>query len=640
MNAGLGSASPRVEAPGHAAAQLDDASHAAPAAPARVARWPWLLLVVFAALASYSVTLNHPFVWDDHVFITKNPAVTTGLRLGAAFTDPTTLSAEPTYNSRIYRPLRTLAFAALQRVGGGDPFLFHLVLVLLHAAVCALAVLLLLRFGLSLRLAVGAGLLFAVHPVHTEAVSWISSLADPLSTLLLLGAWLAMPPLDDRRGGAVLGRTALAGGLMALALLAKEMTATLPLLLACAWLLQARRRDGGAPWRDAGRAALRLLPLLALVLGYVAARRHVIGTFAQSDVSWGQLGTALVQVPYTFARYLYASVSLFGQSAFHQPVARNAWFWVTTALTLGALVALLLRARRRAAGPGPAALLLALFAVSLAPVLNVLPLWVQFAERFAYLPSFFALAALVVALDAGCRRLLPEAPARRAWVVMLGVLVVAASVQTQRRNWLWGDELRLWEATVRVSPRNATAHLNHGLTLQQRGRYAEAAQALELAFGSPKPAWEIEQQIAQCHLRTGASGRAEQHARRALALARAARDRARARATLGLAEEQQGRREEALRSLSQAIADDPAQVAARADRGRLLVDMGRAEQALPDLTRARELAPGDVRILYQLARAFALLGRCDEARPLLRELRRRAPQDALVRDLGSACPGR
>ena len=188
--------------------------------------------VALAAFLAHAGSLAGGFVYDDHRFVEENPAIRTLEDPGRFFTDPSTASAEAGVEPDVYRPLRTLDFALAHAAFGKRPAYWHLMNALLHAANAALVLLLLRRMfdragpgapGLPAPPAAGrvpapavlGALVFAVHPVTSEAVAWVSSRGDLLALLLVLLALEAAA----RRGAL---RTVVATVLVALACLAKE----------------------------------------------------------------------------------------------------------------------------------------------------------------------------------------------------------------------------------------------------------------------------------------------------------------------------------------------------------------------------------------------------------------------------------
>jgi hypothetical protein len=146
------------------------------------------MLVV--AILVYANTFRNAFVFDDEIYITGNRQVTHPTFRG--------LFSAPTNDH--FRPMTFAAFALELRIGGSRPFLFHLVSVLLHAAVTLLLYLLLLKLLEGLPQAPGiayaAAFLFALHPIHSEAVAWATAQSELLAAGFLLAAWLLH--LQDR----------------------------------------------------------------------------------------------------------------------------------------------------------------------------------------------------------------------------------------------------------------------------------------------------------------------------------------------------------------------------------------------------------------------------------------------------------
>ncbi|MBT4095803.1 MAG: tetratricopeptide repeat protein [Nitrospinaceae bacterium] len=161
------------------------------------APWLWAAAIVVAACLAYWGTVSYPFLHDDLTVISENPVVQEG-RVGEALTkDYWSMRAEEGGRDRLYRPLTTLSLIANRWLGGssagggapvgGSPVGFRVVNILLNALAALLLFWLALALGLSLRAAGAAGLLFAVHPLHTEAVLAVVGRADILAAIGVFG---------------------------------------------------------------------------------------------------------------------------------------------------------------------------------------------------------------------------------------------------------------------------------------------------------------------------------------------------------------------------------------------------------------------------------------------------------------------
>jgi hypothetical protein len=154
------------------------------------------LLPLGCTLLVYGRTLGHEFVFDDRGLILENPAAHDPTDIAAIFTsDYWGFTGQ---HSGLYRPLTVWLHALLYSAFGGRPLPFHAFNLLAHAAVAALLVAMLRRLGADPRAARLGGALFALHPIHVEAVAPATGSAELLAALWFLVALLCH---QDRPGG-------------------------------------------------------------------------------------------------------------------------------------------------------------------------------------------------------------------------------------------------------------------------------------------------------------------------------------------------------------------------------------------------------------------------------------------------------
>lgn len=179
----------------------------------------WRIAVLLAVvILIYANALRNGFTLDDNIYIVTNPVVT-HFSIRGLF--------QPTAYNNVFRPLLFGSFALNWAIEGTRPFGYHVFDLLLHAAVTLLLYFVLKKLLESIPqgalAAWVAALLFAVHPLHTEAVDSISARSELLAMAFLLGAWLLL--LSDRPILALIA--------FLLALLSKESAvAFVPLVLA------------------------------------------------------------------------------------------------------------------------------------------------------------------------------------------------------------------------------------------------------------------------------------------------------------------------------------------------------------------------------------------------------------------------
>jgi hypothetical protein len=390
-------------------------------------------LLALLAVALYAPTARHGFVnLDDDAYVVLNPRVNAGLRaanVAWAFTGTACSN---------WHPLTWISHMLDVQLYGLMPRGHHLTNVALHAANTVLLLLLWRGLTGSLWRSALVAALFAVHPLHVESVAWIAERKDLLSTLLgLLAALAYLGHLRRPRPVA----HALALCLFALALMAKPMLVTLPLLLLVldVWPLG---RLGGPAGR---RAALRRLvvekaPWAALSLGSAAITLSVqsaSGAVRPGDVFpvSERLANALVSgVAYAGAALWPARLAVYYP---HPGGSLPAWQGAVAAALLAAASAAAWRAARRR--PHLAAGWL-WFLLSLAPVIGIVQVGTQArADRYTYLPLTGLFVALAWSLPRAARA--PRSARRTAAsaAAVVALLALAARIQTA----YWRDSLTL-----------------------------------------------------------------------------------------------------------------------------------------------------------------------------------------------------
>jgi hypothetical protein len=513
----------------------------------------WLAAVLVAALVPYLNALPAAFTLDDVQLLATNPMATPGMSPLDWFTRPTILGS-------VYRPLTMLSYE-LNGLVSREPFGHHLVNVALHVAVTAMTFVLALALLRSRPAAGLTALLFAVHPIHTEAVTSIAGRAEllaALGALVCLHAWVRA--LHTRSAA----WTALSVGALAAAVLCKESAYALVLLLPLVTLRVAP---------DGTRALLRLAPHVAVVVGSLAVRRAVIGALGEAEpppfidnplahVPFPQrLGTAVVVLA-DYLGTLALPLRLSADESFDQIPVVTSLVDVRLLAAVGMLAALGAVAwvtRRRA--PVIAfgtAFFFAAFAVTSNVVLAIGTIK---AERLVYLPSF----GWCLAVGWMLRRWLGRRLGTPAAVVAAAIALLAA--RTVVRNDDWRDNYTLLTRTAAASPASARANANAGAM-----------------YGS---AWQLD--LAAAHYERAVAIRPEF-----------------VPAVIGLAgvAELRGDLERALDGYLAALRLDPTVRHAVLRAAVLLARRGEPERAAALLRGALARAPGDA----ELAAALAALG--------------------------------
>lgn len=577
------------------------------------------LALALAALAAYHNTFAVPFVFDDEQSIVHNPSIRS---FATALQPPSgwgfTVSGRPVLN---------LSLAVNHAISGTEVWSYHALNLLIHVA-AGLTLFGLVRrtllqpalagpfAGRELPVAWLAALVWTLHPLQTESVTYVIQRAESLMGLCYLFTLYAL--LRAATAPAPRGWQIAAVAACALGMGTKEVMVTAPVV---ALLFDRTFLAGslGAAW--AQRRGLYLaLGATWLLLGWLvlSAGGDRGGTYALTPAAFG--GYWLTQFE-AVARYLWLSVWP-APLIFEYGVTPDVrWIEVLPfalpVLALGAATLWAL-ARRPVAG-----FLGAMFFAVLAPTSLMPGLTQTIVEHRMYVP----LAAVVALLVGGAVRL----GGRWAFAVC-GLWAVAAGGLTVARNEVYRDEFRLWQDTVAKRPTSAKAQNNLGRLHYQRGEFADALRRYELALqhdpGSAQThynrgltlealgrgaeaiaafaeAERILPYFGQAQWRRAVlllqAGRAEEAIGPAQAAAARLEEPAEALFTLGQALMETGRPGAAAEAFAKAVHHRDDHAEARLNLGILLAQSGRLAEARAQLETAARQRP-------QLAEAHANLG--------------------------------
>ncbi len=554
-------------------------------------------LVTCAAIVVYLGSLGHGFPFDDTIQVLRNERIRRLAEIPAIFTNPT-------WPGYVYRPLPTFTYALTHALVGLEPWAYHLSNVVLHGLVTLLVFVGLVRL-FDLRLALLAALLFAVHPVHVEAVASIANRTELLAALLAGVALLLVSRADpEERSGRRALRLVAAGVSFFLALLAKESAIVLFLLLPLC--LAARRRGGLRSRADVPRLLREAaVPLVALGVAtglYFAVRQWVLGPtlLARDAISvvdnplielpalermaraWALLGryVALVLLPMP----LGADYSLGSSGLAENPFSPETLLFVGLATGLAVLtVVAFLRSERTIAFFG------AWFFASFAVTSNLLfPIGTIFADRLAYVPSLGILGLIAL--------LLVRVPVPAVRTALCTLLVGVLAARAIEYDALWRDSATLFRHEVATSP-SGKAHCIFAEALSDAGALSASRAHFEEALRIyPRDA----------------------HAQFGLAV-------------LALKE---GRREEGVAWLDRALANDPRHVPSLLLLGRLTLKEGRVDDAGRLFVRALNEENSSFDAKLGILAATLERGNLAQAAALRAELVRRNPEHVELRLLG------
>ena len=408
-----------------------------------------LCTLLTAVFVVYAPSLNAQFLWDDLALVRNNLLIRSPLFCGEVFRH--TLFDG---NSNFYRPTQTLVFLADYWFCALNPFGYHLTNILIHAANACLLCLVLRRTLPTLLgrpddrhraswMALGVALVWAVHPVHSAAVAYVSGSADSLAMMCCLSGWLLCErALEATRPSArMLFAVGAFTGLL-FGLCSKEI-AGIWLLLYLGWLFTFRP---GTARR--GRWTVVIVGLVAV--GLYVGLRHLPPVpptpppLPPLPAKWllmlralGDYGSLML-----FPAKLFMERQVFAAPGLANPEDASVYFALGVAGVM-MIVALIAGVCWRGRGRTLRRVGSVWFTVGFLPVSNLFSLNASVAEHWLYLPSIGLLLFLTgVALD------LPPLFRGRGALAALAVVVVLLGTRTWFRTFDWMDELTFFRQTI------------------------------------------------------------------------------------------------------------------------------------------------------------------------------------------------
>jgi tetratricopeptide (TPR) repeat protein len=560
------------------------------------------------------------------------------------------------------RPLVHLTLAANHALGGLEPRGYHRFNVAVHA-LAALALFGVVRrtlarpgFGPRTRaaaapLALAVALLWAVHPLQTQSVTYVIQRAESMMGLFyLLTIYCVIRGAETTRAGSRVGWQAAAVLAAALGMASKGIMVTAPVMV----LLYDRFFLAGS-FRGALAVRWKLYAGLAATWGILVATGVVASALDPTGTGSSTVGLSIREMtPLGYALTQPAVVLHYLQLAawpnrlcldYLWPVAAGAGTIVPPLLALLAIAAVAAWGALRWRWVGFAALW---FGLVLLPTSSIVPIKDLAVEHRMYLP-LAAIAAIAVAGGAALLDRLVErgAIAARAavpaGVAAVALAAVALGATTHRRNRIYHDAVTMWADVVEARPANVRGWTNLGNALDAEQRTADAVEAYRRALQiTPLPPLsERDPAYVTAHYNLGIALFNAGELEAAMTQCRAALDlhprHAKAHANLGACLTRVGRPDAALTHYAQAIEIRPRFAEAHHGLGTALARLDRGPEAVAALERALELRPGYAVAHRDLGTVLGSTGRLDEAVTHLEAATRLAPGDAIAHlNLGSA----
>ena len=405
-------------------------------------RYPWVLLISLITLIVYLPSLNSDFVnWDDETYIEENVLIQDLSKRNIK-----TMFRPGRYLIGNYHPVTELSFAINYAFSELNPVGYKATNILLHLLNTVLVFFLFYQIGKKNILVAGiVSLLFGIHPMHVESVSWISERKDLLYTffyLLALISYLHFLTREKRKF------YFLAVLLFLLSVLSKAQAVTLPLVLMLIHFWYQKTK--------LSKITLLLTPFLviSLIFGLIAIQAQD-QALTVVDLSWTD---RIIVGCYGLITYIIKSCLPHNLCALHpypQPLVWPTYFWLFPLLgVLLIMVVVNQFNRNRTVFVG-----LSFFLLTIFPVLQFLPVGMSMhAERYTYLPYLGLFFILATAFDHLRRH------KNRKWqLASTGtglVFLTVLCLLTYQRTQVWKNSETLWKNVIEKYPANFAAYLN------------------------------------------------------------------------------------------------------------------------------------------------------------------------------------
>ncbi len=576
-----------------------------------------VFVFLLVGVAIYSNTLHSPFVFDDGPSITRNPMIK---NIGNFFGNSTGYDKYPT------RFIGYLSFALNYSVGSFDPVGYHIVNLTVHIINSLLVyffVLITFRTpymkkssskATARAVSLISGMLFLVHPLQTEAVTFVVQRLTSLTTTFFLfsifyyvKARLLFNDKPDHSKNKYLLYFAFSFLFCVLAMKTKEISFTLPVVLI---IYECFFFDG--PYRIRAFFLLPfLITLLIIPLSLINVRAPIGKVLTdidnvsrvQTDISRGDYFLTQLSVIVTYIRLLFFPINQ--NLDYDYPIYRSLFqprvFFCATSLLflLGMSLWLYLRSRRGE----PATLRVVSFGIiwffmTLLVESSLIPIEDVIFEHRVYLPSVGAFVSLAMAASVISRKW-----NRTACIWVLVFITSALSIATYKRNMIWRDDLVLWTDNVQKSPSKARPHYNLGSSYFLRGLTEKAIREFRDAIQIDPGYSDAYLNLGVAYASIGAEEKAMEALHKAIQLNPADSE---SYYNLGLLYSNKGSGHLAIEQYQKTLLLNPESVNAHNNLGIALAESGRIDEAIDQFQEGLRLLPGDEELRKNLEKAYKL----------------------------------
>jgi len=447
-----------------------------------------IIFLIICALTAvfYSNSLHNPFICDDEGLVLQNSLIKNWGSFYKAFTNDLYLATLA--NSNFYRPLQIVLFMLDYHFWRFNPLAYHLTNIILQVLVAFLVYLFALFILKNSSVALLSALLFAVSPLHNEAVAYISGSAELLMGVSLLASLLLFAR----------GRIKWSLFFFVMGLFSKELSVVFPIVIFC-WVISYSRENLRKPWYF-----LKVIfPFFLIDAVYILLRFSWLKfpTLFMPELTRYPLLLRISVLPQVFLDYLkllILPVNLHLSRNLSYPTGFWGIFisWFILIFLAAGGVFFLFRRRSRNLN-----FLSCWFLIFLLPQAGIFPINAFVAEHFLYLSS--------ISFFIGLSFLLHKYLSKNILFIAGSTLVLVYGILSFSQNFTWGSPVIFYERILKFSPNSFLGRNNLGVQYEMNGQYFDAISQYQDAVKLKPARIEPHANLASIYTKMGKFDRAE-----------------------------------------------------------------------------------------------------------------------------------
>ena len=422
----------------------------------------------------YAGVLNGPFFFDDNIFIEHNVSVRS-FDIAKIYSSSTTAGSGLS-GDNFYRPNAQILYALLFFLFGLWPFIFHLVLIILHVSVGFLIFLLFCDLGIRREYSFIGCLLFLLNPIQTEAVSYISGFSEPLMLISMIGILILFARGLSEKDGFNWKKILAIILLTVIGFFSKENAIILSGLILIVWLYLYKRgqilnqRKALWIWTVVAALSLIYLSLRFTVFNFTSG---MTGGFGISTFSNSYTESILIRlITFVSILYQYVSLILFPVGLHYE----KPYLAYDTLLSLSGIFGLIiilggvyLSYRSIKYGKGVFFLAYSWFFVSILPVSGIIPTNAMYLEHWLYIPIIGIIFAVTYLLSL-YERSHEGRQENNLFIFVTIIILFIYGIMTFVRSQDWADPIRFYKNELRYTTNSARIYNNLAMEMANRGK--------------------------------------------------------------------------------------------------------------------------------------------------------------------------